>query len=147
MTSSDRALVDTNVLVYAVYPAMEHHAASKALLDRAQAGEVSLCVTQQVLAEFFAVVTNARRVSTARQPEEALDAIEQFLAMPGMDVLPVLEEVSSRWITLVRQHPVTGGGVFDVQLAATMLVNGVHQIYTFNRPDFEQLGNLQVLEP
>jgi predicted nucleic acid-binding protein len=38
---SDLTLVDTNVLVYALYPEVEHHSASRSLLARAQAGEVT----------------------------------------------------------------------------------------------------------
>lgn len=42
----------------------------------------------QNLAEFYAIVTNARRVSTPRTPEEALAVIEQFLERPGLELLP-----------------------------------------------------------
>jgi len=74
--SANLALVDTNVLVYALYAESEHHAACRALLDRAQAGELSLCFALQTLAEFYAVVTDSRRVTVPRSPAEALAAVE-----------------------------------------------------------------------
>ena len=74
--SASLALVDTNVLVYALYPESAHHAASRALLDKARTGSLPLCVTHQTIAEFYAVVTNPRRVAVPRQPEEAIDVIE-----------------------------------------------------------------------
>ncbi len=40
-----------------------------------------------------------------------------------------------------------GGRIFDVQLAATMLANGVRRIHTFNRSDFERFPDLEVLTP
>jgi predicted nucleic acid-binding protein len=42
---------------------------------------------------------------------------------------------------------VTGGDVFDLQLAATMLANDVPRIYTFNREDFEVFPELAVVTP
>ena len=47
----------------------------------------------------------------------------------------------------MHQHPVTGGGVFDVQLAATMLGNGVRKIYTLNASDFRPFDEIEVLTP
>ncbi len=41
----------------------------------------------------------------------------------------------------------TGGEVFDLQLAATMLANGVTHIYTYNIGDFEIFKELTVSEP
>jgi len=146
-TSDSPALVDTNVLVYALLPDVPEHAASRALLDRAQNGDAALCVTPQVFAEFYAVVTDSRRVTVPRQPAEALDAIRQYLALPGLRLLPVPEDVVTRWVKMVEDHPVTRGAVFDRQLAATMLGNGVTRIYTYNRPDFEILEGIEVLAP
>jgi len=145
-TSDSPALVDTNVLVYALLPDVPEHAASRALLDRAQNGDASLCVTPQVFAEFYAVVTDSRRVTVPRQPAEALDAIRQYLTLPGLRLLPV-PDVVTRWVKLVEDHPVTRGAVFDRQLAGTMLGNGVTRIYTYNRPDFEVLEGIEALTP
>lgn len=145
--SDELALVDTNVLVYAFHREAEHHTASRALLDQAQNGQRALCITAQVLAEFYAIVTDGRRVAVPRQPEEALTAIAGILAMPGVRLLPVPVDIVTRWTALVRQHPVTGGAVFDAQLAATMLGNGIPRIYTFDRSHFERFAELEVLTP
>jgi predicted nucleic acid-binding protein len=80
-------------------------------------------------------------------PREALTAIATYLAMPGITVLPVPVDVVSRWTSLLRRHPVTGQNVFDIQLAATMLGNGVRRIYTWNVRDFRRFRELQVLVP
>jgi hypothetical protein len=58
------------------------------------------------LAEFFAIVTNPRRVTPVKTAEEVLQAIEQFLALPGLTVLPLPADVVTRWIALVRANPV-----------------------------------------
>ena len=143
----DIALVDFNVLVYALYGESEHHERCRALLEQSQAGQAALCVAPQNLAEFYAVVTDPRRVAIPRKPAEAVDAIERLLAMSGMTLLSAPIDLVRRWLALVRQRPVTRGAVFDVQLAATMLGNGVRKIYTVNRSDFEPFGEIEVLAP
>ena len=81
MTSvSEPALVDTNVLVYALFPAMPDHAASRALMDRAKAADANLCIAPQNLIEFFAVVTDPRRVTQAKTPRQ-IEALKP--AEPG----------------------------------------------------------------
>ena len=60
--SADRVAVDANILVYAVYRDTPQHAASRAWLERAARGGVQICLTSQVLAEFFAIVTNSKHV-------------------------------------------------------------------------------------
>jgi hypothetical protein len=145
--SADRTAVDANVLVYAFYRDTPQHAASRAWLDRAVRGEVELCLTSQVLAEFFAIVTNPKRVSDPRTPDDAVAAIEAVLALPGATLLPVPPQVTSRWLEMLRHHPVRGGAVFDLQLIATLVVNGVERICTFNRADFEGFPGLEIVAP
>ncbi|MBV8408061.1 MAG: PIN domain-containing protein, partial [Alphaproteobacteria bacterium] len=72
--------MDTNVLVYALDADSPHHAASRPLLEAAREGSATLYVTSQILCEFYAVVTNARRVANPRTPDDAASAISDFLA-------------------------------------------------------------------
>lgn len=146
-TFPGQALVDTNVLVYAVLPAVPQHAASRALVDRAQAAGANLCVAPQNLVGFYAVVTDPRRVTQPRGSDEALRAVEDFLSLPGLTLLPVPNDLIARWAQLVRQSGATRRRAFDTQLVATMLGNAVTTIYTFNTPDFQQFGQIQVLTP
>jgi toxin-antitoxin system PIN domain toxin len=145
--STDRVAVDANILVYAVYRDTPQHAASRAWLERAVRGEVKICLTSQVLAEFFAIVTNPKRVSDPRTPDDAVTAIEATLALPGATLLPVAPQVTSRWLEMLRHHPVRGGAVFDLQLIATLAANGVDRICTFNRADFERFPGLEIVTP
>lgn len=146
---SDPALLDTNVLVYAVFPAMPEHAASRTLVDSAMSTGANLCIVPQNLVEFFAVVTDPRRVSQPKSSNEALQAIDDFLALPGLMLLPVPVDVIVRWAALLRQSPATKKRAFDAQLVATMLGNSVMKIYTFNTADFQSLAfaGIQVLSP
>ncbi|MBN1396269.1 MAG: hypothetical protein JW959_14695 [Pirellulales bacterium] len=117
------------------------------MLDSAQAGEIKLCVVPQNLVEFYAVVTDDRRISPPRRPAEALDAIERFISMTGLLLLPTPVDLVERWVALMRRCPATRGAAFDVQLVAAMLGNGVRKIYTLNHSDFRPFDEIEVLAP
>jgi predicted nucleic acid-binding protein len=139
-------LIDTNVLVYALFPSSPQHAASRSLLEKANDPNAGLSVFPQMFAEFFAVVTNPKRVSSAKTPEQAIQAVEQFLALPGLALLPLPAEVVTRWVQLVRLRPVKGSEVFDLQ-AAGMLAHGIGTVYTFNLADFQDIPGGEAKEP
>jgi hypothetical protein len=80
---ADRIAVDANVLVCALYRDAPQHATSRTFLERARQGHLTLCFTSQTLAEFFSIVTSAKRVSEPRTPQEAVGAIQSILALPG----------------------------------------------------------------
>jgi toxin-antitoxin system PIN domain toxin len=138
---------DTNVLIYAYYEDAPQYPAAFPLHDRAQEAGASLRLSPQVLAEFYAVITNPRRVSAPFTIDEALAEIEKLRAFPGLTLLPIPLDVVDRWVALLREHPVAGRQVFDAQLVATMLGNSVTRLYTFNRTDFEQFPGIEVLTP
>lgn len=124
--SRDPTLLDTNVLIDALYKDSDPHPAARALLDQARQEDAGFCITPQVLAEFYAVVTHPKRVTHPKSPEEALNAISAFLAMPGMPLLSIPPDIVSRWMELVQRYPqhVTNRRIFDAQLVATMLAHG-----------------------
>ncbi len=123
-TAPDPALLDTNVLVYAVFPAMPQHAASRARVDLAKGAGANLCVAPQNLVEFYAVVTDPRRVTQPKTSDEALQAIDDLLALPGLTLLSVPVDLVACWAQLLRQSPAPKKRAFDTQLVATMLGNG-----------------------
>ena len=141
------ALLDTNVLVYAFYQDFEHYQASYHLLNQAQNDDAALCVIPQVIAEFYSVITNPRRVSSSFEPGDALDEIKSIRALPGLTLLPVPLDVVDRMTELLHSYPVIGRRVFDVQIVATMLGNDVQRIYTFDTTHFIQFDEIDVLTP
>jgi uncharacterized protein len=143
--SVEPGIIDANVLVYAMDADSPHHTVSRALLEAARNASTTLYVTSQILCEFYSVVTNARRVSNPRSPGEASQAVSGLLTF--LHVLPILARTVEAWLDLVRQHPVSGGDIFDLQIVASMQANGVERIYTFNTDDFAMFANLIVTTP
>lgn len=48
---------------------------------------------------------------------------------------------------MLKRHPVTAAGVFDLQIVATMQANNIQRIYTFNTGDFDVFPELTVVAP
>ncbi len=143
--SVEPGVVDANVLVYALDADAPQHMASRLLLEEGRRGATTLNVTSQMLCEFYFIVTNPRRVAKPRTTADAAASIVGFLSF--LHVLPTPARAVEGWPSLLRRHPVTGGDVFDLQLAATMLANGVQRIYTFNTTDFEAFPELIISIP
>jgi toxin-antitoxin system PIN domain toxin len=146
-TAAPLSMVDTNVFVYFLYDASPQHAGAQALLNQARQPDAKLCMTPQVMTEFYSTITNPRRVSPAYAPETALQEVEKFLALPGLFLLSIPASVVVRWVALARQYGISQSDIFDAQLAATMLEDGIRRIYTFNVQDFERFDELEVVVP
>jgi len=122
------------------------HSASRSLLEAERDPSTTLYITSQILCEFYSII-NARRVRQACSSSEARHIISALLALPGLYVLPVPVHVVAGWMQLLQRHSVTGAGVFDLQIVATMLANNVNRIYTFNLDDFAVFPELDVNTP
>jgi predicted nucleic acid-binding protein len=85
--------------------------------------------------------------SRALFAEEALQAISALLALPGIHLLSLPSQAVSGWMALLHRRPVTGAGVFDLQLVATMQAHNVRRIYTFNKSDFDVFPEVTVIVP
>jgi len=145
--SVEPGILDANVLAYAVNADAPQHAASRALIEAARDPSTRLYVTSQILCEFYSVITNPRRVAAVSSPAKALSIISALLALPGLRVLPIPGRAVEGWMDLLRRHPVIGGNVFDLQIAATMLAHNIDRIYTFNTDDFEVFPELVAVTP
>lgn len=144
--SLEPGLLDANILVYAMASEAPQHLAARAVLNAARDDPTTtLYITSQILCEFYSVVTNPRRMTVARTSAEALEVITDFLTF--LHVLPIPARAVEGWMDLLRRRPVTGADVFDLQLAAAILANGVSRIYTFNGADFTAFPELAVVEP
>ena len=147
MITSETALVDTNVLVYAADGTSPFHEPSKDLRDKGLRGEVPLCIFPQIFCEFFAIITDHRRVTNPRTQEETIVEVEKYLneehllkLYPGPDTMEIM-------LDFLRRYEIKKQEIFDLHLVAAMLSNSIKRIYTFNRGDFEKFKEIEALEP
>jgi len=147
MTTSKVSLLDTNVLVYAADENSPFFERSRSLLERGLAGESALCVSLQNLSEFFAIVTDEKRVDNPRTQEEALEEVKKYLQSGRIGKIYQESATGEVMLDLMKRYPIKRQEIFDLQLVATMLSNQISRIYTFNRDDFLKFTELEVLEP
>jgi predicted nucleic acid-binding protein len=140
MAGVESSLVDAKIRVYAESPTAVQHQASRALLE----SELNLCCSRG----FRGILCGSDEPATchwsvhADRSESIHNRTRASPASPactccGCDSVAEFAE----------RHEVTGASVFDLQLAATMIENGVRRIYTYNRADFETVKELDVLTP
>jgi predicted nucleic acid-binding protein len=143
-----KRFVDTNILVYSMDLSLENRSKHRACLEilRPNPQEI-LCLSSQILAEFYAVVTSSKSVANPIGYEEAKARVIRFYQMPNLQILQLPEDILPRWLNLLTQHPVKGANVFDLIHLATMISQGVTSIYTFNDEDFNWCQDIDVIVP
>lgn len=139
-------LLDTNILIHAAGLKSPWHAKARDLRDRFAAGEIEGCIAAQVLAEFYAIVTDARRFQPPLAPAQGGRELRRYLSSRLWLILPK-ETTVSRMLDLLGSRPVKGGAIFDLFLVATMLDNGVRTIYTENIRDSEGIEGIEAINP
>ena len=143
--SNDRALVDTNIIVYATDVTSIYHARAKVFLEHMIPSK-KLVVTIQNLTELYALFTNKKKIPRYLTPSEA----QRFLAaiMHGGDytVITPTSQTPMRLLSLLKSYPAKGAEVHDVYLAAVMTDHGVSTIYTADTSVFKKL-KLNAINP
>lgn len=147
MKTSDLVLLDTNVIVYATDSSSPYHAQAKSIRDSGIEGKLSLCVCPQVLAEFFAVATNPKRVANPIYSQVAIVEVKKYFQSESIMKIYPKEDILERMIALFKYHPIEKAEIFDLQLIATMLSNEVSQIYTYDQELFTKFEEIKVLTP
>ena len=138
-------LLDANVLVYAVNADAPQQSASRAVLQAAMLGRLLGVLVPQVLLEFFAVITNARRVQHPLPPEVAWSQVT--LLRTSLPVLPIAPASLDVLDALVRDQRPTGAKVFDLFLVAQMRAHLVNTICTYNTADFAAVPGIAAVTP
>ena len=143
--SGEPHFVDTNVLVYAALEDDLRHAACRKLLGN-PSGPL-LHISQQILAEFYSIITSPKRVMVPFDSAQAIEFIETLLGYEHILLLPISVDVSARWLRLLKRSETLGPRVFDLQIAATLISHGISKLVTYNGKDFESIAEIEIVEP
>ena len=135
--------LDTNVLVYAADESFPLHSAARDVRDRAAAEQRKARLCYSVLLEFFAVVTDSRRVGNPLPPAEAWREVGMYLN--AFEVLYPDEGTFTQLGRLADQYQITRQTIFDALIVAMMIQHEVNGIYTDNRKDFATFDEIEVL--
>ena len=148
LTKPTKRFLDTNILVYSLDLSVENQHKHRVSLEilRPSSSEI-LCISPQILGEFYAVVTRPSLLANPLTPQETVTRIERLLQMQHIELLSMSDLVFKRWLELLKTNPVTWAKVFDLMHVATMMVHGINSIYTFNGDDFDGIPDLEIILP
>lgn len=147
MITSEVSLLDTNVLVYAADETSPFHQKALTLREKGLRRELPICICPQVLNEFFAIVTDPKRVSNPRTQEEARLEMEKYFHAKNIINIYSGPGVFEKILDLLKRYAIVKQEIFDLQLVATMLSNNITRLYTFNLDDFSKFKEIEVLSP
>jgi len=144
---SDIALIDANVLIYAVDIDFPYHETAKEIRDLALFGKIECCLCPQVLLEFFSVSTNPRRVFNPVSTQDALAEIQRYLNSLFIRMIYPPPDGLKGLLKLYERYSVQSQEIFDLYLIVTMLANNVRNVYTFDDTVFRKFKEIEVLIP
>ncbi len=128
--------IDTNILIYAnSSESTFHKSASKIFFDIIERKE--LIIHEIVLAEFFAVITDSRKmrnpwaISQAKKYIKKLYDVAQELHFLNMEILKMA-------FAFTEDFNITRYNIYDHLLAYSMKFFNVEKLVTLNKKDFEK---------
>jgi len=140
-------LLDTNILVYATNKDSEFHSVCRSLVEKAVNNEIEAVVSIQNLIELYAVITDKRRVEHPLTPVKAKELIEFYKKDTGIRIIAPVVRTVDTIAKLIEKHSPRSQSVFDYLLAATMMDNGVHVIYTSDTGHFKHFDSITAINP
>jgi predicted nucleic acid-binding protein len=124
----DRLFVDTNILVYASWPAAPLHQQARAALAAYTAADTLLIISRQVLREFLATLYRPR---TGLAIADLAAEVRRFAA--SYAIIEESPAITAQLLTLLEAGATQ---VHDTNIAATCIVAGIGHILTNNPGDF-----------
>ncbi|MDT3740682.1 MAG: type II toxin-antitoxin system VapC family toxin [Candidatus Kapabacteria bacterium] len=139
-------LIDTNVLIYAINNDSEFHQSSRKLFETALNNDLNFFVSINNLLEFFAIVTDNKRVQNPLTPNQAREVIniisESKIKIIHADIV-ALNKTLEIAVELQKSKQV----IFDFLIAAIMISNDIKNIITYNTKDFKSIAQIKTYKP
>lgn len=141
-----RALLDTNILVYAVHTDSPFYKTARAFVTETLKGARPCCVCPQVMWEFFAIVTDAKRISSPLTTAQAFKEMNVYWDNPSIEKIFSLPHAITTLEKLSRRYPIMGQHIHDAHLIATMIDNSVTTLYSADT-GLAQYREIKVINP
>ena len=113
MRIDETSFLDTNILVYAADTESPFHSEARHLVNRANAGELRVCISPQVIGELYATLTSLRKALHPLPPGEA---VEQAKALweKSQKIYPKPGTLGLT-LDLVQRYELRGADFFDAR--------------------------------
>ena len=141
------ALFDTNILIYASDPTSRFNDKARKLLNDVLEGHVNACVSNQNLYEFYAIVTDPKRVAKPLGIKQASSLLQNYIEAENLPKIFPKETNLTHLVHLIKKYKISKQEVFDAVLVATIMDNSVKTIYTADEKLFRKFTNIKVVNP
>ncbi|MBS7610696.1 type II toxin-antitoxin system VapC family toxin [Candidatus Bathyarchaeota archaeon] len=142
-----KILLDTNILVHSHNKTSPYQKKASDIIRKAMRREIEAYISPQVLYEFFAVVTNPKKVEYPISSEEAAEICLDLWECREIEKINPTTRAPKEVFKIVKELNLSKGEVFDCVLAVTAKENDIEMIYTENVDDFKEYGFLKALNP
>ena len=139
-------LIDTNIIIYAYNQDSELHKQALSILHDAVNNEMSAFIADKSLYEFYAIITDQKRVE---KPVTTTEAIEVMNFIKSSNIKIILLTLNSIDILtgLLEYYNIKKQRIFDIVLAAMAIDNNIETILTRNDKDFAMIKEINAINP
>jgi perosamine synthetase len=138
--------IDTNILIYAHDNSSPFQKQALHLLERIFEGGI-VAVAELSLREFYAVVTDGRKLNNPFSIDEAKDIVSDIYASSKFSVCSTNRETWLNSYELAGKYNVARYLMDDLLIALSLADSGAELIYTANIKDFEKFDFIQAINP
>ncbi len=142
----EKFLIDTNVLIYAINKDSEFHLSSRKIFETALNNDLNFFVSINNLLEFFAIVTDNKRVQNPLNPYQAREVIN-IIAESKIKIIHADIYTLNKSLEIAVELQKSKQVIFDFLIAALMISNDIKNIITYNTKDFKSISQITTFKP
>jgi predicted nucleic acid-binding protein len=139
-------LIDTNILVYAYNEDVEFHEEALKILENALNKNINAAIADKSLFEFFAIITDKKRVESPITVDEAIEIID-FLVDSNIKIIYSSPFSFLKTLELTKKYQMKKQDIFDINLVALMIQNKIDTIITADDKHFKDVKEIKVFNP
>ncbi len=139
-------LIDTNIIIYAFNLDSEFNNQALRIMEDAINGEMKAYIADKSLYEFFAIITDSKRVEKPITVKEAIEVINFIISSNIKLIMPSYNSMNILFNLLDKYH-IKKQKIFDFVLASMAIDHKIKIILTGNDKDFSVIEELNVINP
>lgn len=139
MLMKRKALIDTNLLIYATNKNSIFHQKAKNFLEK-ELPNYNLCLSSQNIIEFYAIITNPKKIEKPLTQSQATLIIKKFIKSGYFQIITPRSKTVFLLLNFLKKYNIKSLEIYDLYLAATMKDNNISIIYTADTTIFKKLG-------
>jgi predicted nucleic acid-binding protein len=144
--SSEKILLDTNLLVFAHHKGSPYHSKASYILLAALQDDLRAHISNQNLFEFFSVMTAPGRINPTPDVNDISRICSDLLASHNLRKIYTYESAIKETFEMVKQRKLRGPKIFDCLLAITARQNKIDRIWTDNIADMKHFEDFISIE-